>query len=308
MLNEYNLEGKVSIVTGGGRGLGRAIALTLAEAGSDIVVASRTEVELEQTAEGINQYGRRSLKILTDVSDTNQVNNLVKKTISEFGKIDILVNDAAVLFCKALIPTPGLDKLTLKKILPDLDLPITDDEWNTTWNTNVKGVFNCIKAVAPLMIKEKKGKIINIISAASVKYVAFQGIYPATKAAIAAMTRCLANELARFNINVNAIGPGMFHTIMIGKMLDDEETRKWLLRTVPLRRFGDPREVGLLAVYLASEASNYMTGQSLFLDGMFLRNVDISTFDSIFPNSLVIQAQSHKASMQFHVLFRGFHF
>lgn len=267
MLKEYSLEGKVSIVTGGGRGLGRAIALTLAEAGADIVVASRTVGELEQTAERVNQFGRKCLTIVTDVSDISQVNNLVKKTIYEFGKIDILVNDAAVLFCKALIPAPGLDKLTIARIIPDLNVPMTDDEWNTTWDTNVKGVFNCIRAIAPLMIKERKGKIINIISAASVKYVAFQGIYPATKAAIAAMTRCLANELARFNINVNAIGPGMFQTIMIGKMLDDKETRDLLLRTVPLRRFGDPREVGLLAVYLASDASNYMTGQSLFIDG-----------------------------------------
>jgi len=119
------------------------------------------------------------------------------------------------------------------------------------------------------MIQQKKGKIINTISTAATRYTPFQSIYPATKAAIAAITRCLAVELARFNINVNAIGPGMFKTVMLEKFFQDEEIRGRLLRTIPLRRFGEPREVGLLAVYLASEASDYMTGQSLYLDGGF---------------------------------------
>jgi len=267
MLKEYALEGKVAIVTGAGRGLGRAIALTLAEAGADVVAASRTARELEQTADGVRQQGRKCLAIPTDVTDTGQVNKLVEKTISEFTKIDILVNNAAVSFLKALVPTPGLDKLPIARIAPDLDVPLTEEEWNITWSTNVNGLFDCIRAVVPFMITERNGKIINIISTAAVKYTAFQGIYPATKAAVVAITRCLANELARFNINVNAIGPGMFPTDMLEKLLNDEETGKQLVRTIPLRRFGDPREVGLLAVYLASDASNYMTGQSLYIDG-----------------------------------------
>ena len=117
------------------------------------------------------------------------------------------------------------------------------------------------------MIRERKGKVINIISTAAVKYTAFQDIYPTTKAAVAAITRCLANKLARFNINADAIAPGMFATAMLEKLLNDEETGKQLIRTIPLRRFGDPREVGLLALYLASDASNYMTGQRLYIDG-----------------------------------------
>ncbi len=267
MIKEYSLDSKVAVVTGAGRGLGRAIAVTLAEAGSDIVAASRTRRELEETSESVRKQGRSCLVIPTDVANAVQVNRLIEKAIAEFGKIDILVNNAAFASFKALMPTPGLEKLSLARVVPDLNLPLTDEEWNTTWGTNVNGVYNCIRAVVPIMVRERKGKIINIISTAAVKYTAFQGIYPATKAAVAAMTRCLANELARFNINVNAIGPGMFTTVMVEKVLSDEETRTRLVRTIPLRRLGDPREVGLLAVYLASDASNYMTGQSLFLDG-----------------------------------------
>jgi len=267
MLKEYNLDGKVAVVTGAGRGLGKSITLTFAEAGADIVAVSRTLSELEKTAELVRQQGHKCLTMPTDVTDKNQVNKMVNSTVSEFGKIDILVNNAGIGFFKALIPTPGLEKLPIARILPDLNVPLTDDEWTTTWETNVNGVFNCIRTVAPFMIKQRKGKIVNIISTAAVRYTAFQSIYPATKAALAAITRCLANELARFNINVNAIGPGMFATVMLEKLLNNEETRNQLLRTIPLRRFGEPREVGLLAVYLASDASNYMTGQSLYIDG-----------------------------------------
>jgi NAD(P)-dependent dehydrogenase (short-subunit alcohol dehydrogenase family) len=241
--------------------------LTLAEAGSEIVAVSRTLEELERTANGVNQLGRKCLAISTDVSDISQVKTLVENVISELGKVDILVNNAASIFFKPLVPTPGLNKLPIARILPDLNVPITDEEWNTIWDTNVKGVFNCIRVVVPFMAKERKGKIINVISGASVKYTAFMGIYPATKAAVAAITRCLANELARFNINVNAIGPGIFPTAMMEKLLSDEETKARLLRTIPLRRFGNLREVGLLTVYLASDASAYMTGQSLYIDG-----------------------------------------
>ena len=117
------------------------------------------------------------------------------------------------------------------------------------------------------MIQKNKGKIVNIVSTAAIKYTAIQGIYPATKAAIVALTRGLANELARFNIAVNCIGPGGVLTAMLDKVYSNEEMSKTYLRSVPMRRFGEPREVGLLALYLASDASNYMTGQTLYLDG-----------------------------------------
>ena len=267
MLKEYMLDGKIALVTGAGRGLGRETAFALAEAGADVIITSRTKTELEQTAEGIKERNHDCLAMPVDVSRIDQIENLVDKALSRFGKIDILVNNAGTAVFKALIPTPGLEKLPIARILPDMGQPLTDIEWNSTWDTNVKGAFNTIKTVVPGMIKEGKGKIINVVSTAATRYTPFQSIYPATKAALVSITKTLAIELARFNINVNAIGPGMFDTIMLGKMLNDEDISKRLLRTIPLRRFGRPREIGLLAVYLSSDASDYMTGQTLYIDG-----------------------------------------
>lgn len=267
MLKEYVLDGKVALVTGAGRGLGREIAYALSEVGADVIITSRTKIELDKTATGIKERNRHCLAMPVDVCQIDRVENLVDRALSQFGKIDILVNNAGTAVFKALIPTPGLEKLPIAKILPDIGKPLTDEEWNSTWDTNVKGAFNILKTVIPGMIKERKGKIINIVSTAATRYTAFQGIYPATKAALVSITQTLAVELARFNINVNAIGPGMFDTIMLGKMLNDEDIRNRLLRTIPLRRFGRPREIGLLAVYLSAEASDYMTGQTLYIDG-----------------------------------------
>ena len=183
MLKEFSLEGRTALITGAGRGIVRAIASTLAEAGADIVAASRTPAELDETAMEVHKQGRKCIPI------------------------------------------------------------------------------------APHMIEKGKGKIVNIVSTAAIKYTALQGIYPATKAAIVPITRGLANELARFNITVNAIGPGGVLTAMLEKIYTNEEISKTYLRSVPLRRFGEPREVALLTLYLASDASNYMTGQTLYLDG-----------------------------------------
>ncbi len=267
MLKEYNLDGKAALVTGAGRGLGREIAFALAEAGADVIITSRTKSELEQTAAGVRERNRRCLAKPVDVSRPADAQSLVEESLAQFGQIDILINNAGTAVFKALIPTPGLEKLPISRILPDIAKPMTEEEWNSSWDTNVKGAFNFIKCVVPGMIKQKKGKIITVVSTAAARYTPFQSIYPATKAALVAMTRTLAIELSRFNINVNAIGPGMFETIMLGKMLNDEDIRGRLLRTIPLRRFGRPREIGLLAVYLAAEASDYMTGQTLYIDG-----------------------------------------
>jgi 3-oxoacyl-[acyl-carrier protein] reductase len=157
--------------------------------------------------------------------------------------------------------------MRIAQLIPDLNEPVTDTEWNTIWNTNVKGGYDLTRLVVPYMIREKKGKIVNIVSTAAIKYTALQGLYPATKAAVVALTRGLANELARFNITVNGIGPGGVITAMLDKVYSNEEMSKTYLRSVPMGRFGEPREVGLLALYLASDASNYMTGQILYLDG-----------------------------------------
>ena len=189
------------------------------------------------------------------------------EALTSFGKIDILVNNAAMSNMRMTIPIPGAEKMRIAQIVPDLNKPLSDDEWDQLWNTNVKAAYDLTRLVVPHMIKQNKGKIVNIVSTAATKYTAMQGLYPATKAAIVAITRGLANELARFNITVNCIGPGGVMTAMLDKIYTNEEISNTYLRSVPMRRFGEPREVGLLALYLASDASNYMTGQTLYLDG-----------------------------------------
>jgi len=267
MLKEYSLEGKVALITGAGRGIGRAIAEVFAEAGADIIAASRTENELKKTAAEVEKWGRRCITQPTDIGNGDHLNRLVENALSEFGKIDILVNNAAISMVKMTIPIPGAEKMRIAKLLPEMNLPVTEEEWNNIWNTNVKAGYELTRLVVPHMIRQNKGKIINIISTAAIKYTTLQGLYPATKAAVVAISRGLANELARFNITVNCIGPGGVKTSMLDQIYNNEEISQTYLRSVPMRRFGLPREVGLLSLYLASEASSYMTGQTLYLDG-----------------------------------------
>jgi len=267
MIKEFSLEGKVALVTGAGRGIGRAIASTFAEAGADIVAASRTPQELDETAEEVMMHGRRCVTVPTDINNADQVKRLVDTALAMFGKIDILVNNAGLDSLKMTIPVPGAENMKLAQLIPDFNEPLTDDEWNKIWNTNVKGGYDLTRLVIPNMIQNKKGKIINIVSTSAIKYTALQGVYPATKAAIVALSRSLANELAGFNITVNCIGPGGVVTAMPDSIHSNGEISQDYLRSVPLGRFGEPREVGLLALYLASEASDYMTGQTLYLDG-----------------------------------------
>jgi NAD(P)-dependent dehydrogenase (short-subunit alcohol dehydrogenase family) len=267
MLNEYSLKRKVALITGAGRGIGRAIALVFAEAGGDIVAASRTESELEETVAQVKQFGKRCLAVPTDITREDDLKRLVGKALDAFGKIDILVNNAGMATMKMTIPVPGAEKMRIAKLIPDLNDPVTDAEWDRIWSTNVKAGYDLTRLVVPHMIEKNKGRIINIVSTAAIKYTALQGLYPGTKAAIVAITRGLANELARFNITVNCIGPGGVITAMLDKVYANEEISRTYLRSVPMQRFGEPREVGLLALYLASDASNYMTGQTLYLDG-----------------------------------------
>lgn len=267
MLKEFSLEGRTALITGAGRGIGRAIASTLAEAGADIVAASRTPAESDETAMEVHKQGRKCILVPTDITITDHLKKLDDTTLSNFGKIDILVNNAGVGNFRNIVPIPGAEKMRIAEILPNLNDPLTEEEWSIIWNTNVKAGYDLTRFIAPHMIEKGKGKIVNIVSTAAIKYTASQGIYPATKAAIVAITRGLANELARFNITVNAIGPGGVLTAMLEKIYTNEEISKTYLRSVPLRRFGEPREVALLTLYLASDASNYMTGQTLYLDG-----------------------------------------
>jgi NAD(P)-dependent dehydrogenase (short-subunit alcohol dehydrogenase family) len=265
-LQEFDLSGKVAIVTGAGKGIGKAIALTLAEAGADIVAAARTRSDIEETAAAVQQLGRKALAIPTDVSQEKDVEEMAKQALSHFGKVDILVNNAAAHLVKPVVPQPWL-RTPLSDLLPYFDTPASVEDWHAMLDTNIIGVFLCVKAVGPQMIQRRSGKIINISSIAAMKALPFHSIYGASKAAVSQFTRNLALEWARYNINVNAIAPGYFHTFTTDFAYRDEKVREGMLRQIPLRRFGQLREVGLLAAYLASDAASYITGQVISLDG-----------------------------------------
>jgi len=266
VLNEFSLEGNVAIVTGAGRGIGKAISLTFAEAGADVVVAARSVDQIQETAKEIQEIGRGCLPIATDVTSASQVEEMVNKALSRFGKVDILVNNAGAIIRKGVVPLPGV-KLQGWQLVTDLNTMMSEDEWHYVIDTNLTGTFLCCRAVGAHMINQKKGKIINISSASADSVAPYYSAYSVSKTAINMFTRSLAIEWAPFNINVNAIGPGWFPTAFTASRFENAELKEEMTSGIPLGRVGELREAGLLAVYLASPASNYLTGQTIYLDG-----------------------------------------
>lgn len=265
MLKEFSLRGKTALVTGSGRGVGRAIALTMAEAGADIGTTARTVEQIEQTCEEVRRLGQRCIAIPCDVTKAEQVEKMVEKVVAEFGKIDILVNNAGVFRAKPVIP---LEQNTVySEIIPDFDSAMTEEEWRNHIDTNLTQVFLVTKLVGPHMIKRRKGKIINITSGQAVKVIPYYSAYASAKAGLNMFTRVLAWEWARYNINVNAIGPGWVKTDSTKTLVEDARIMQPTLRMIPLRRLTEPRDLGLLAVYVASDASDNMTGQIIYCDG-----------------------------------------
>ena len=262
-LKELSLAGKIAIVTGGGRGYGKAIALAFAESGADVTLAARTVAEIEQTAQEVRQLGRKALAVPTDVTKAEQVQRMVEKTISEFRRIDILVNNAGRGLGRSLVPMP--DARVVESIKVDEMHP--EEEWQSVMDLNLKSIFLCCRAVGPYMIKQGGGKVINITSTWAKKPASYTLAYCCSKAAAAMFTQCLALEWARYNICVNAIGPGMAKTKLVEDIFGDEARLQKTLRAIPLRRPAEVREIALLAVYFASDASNYITGQNIYIDG-----------------------------------------
>ena len=245
----FSLEGRVAVVTGGGTGIGRSIALEFAKAGADVVVASRRLSVLEKVSEEVTALGRRSLAVQTDISRKTDVDNLVQRVMGEFGVIDILVNNAAV--------------LTLTPLLK-----LSEDDWDKTMDVNLKGYYLCCRAVGKGMVERKKGNIINIASIA-----AFRGgfSYHISKAGVVNLTRGLARELASYNIRVNAIAPGSIITEMTKDLWwSDPERLKQEEARIPLGRVAEPSEIATVALFLASDMSSYITGHTIVVDGGFL--------------------------------------
>jgi len=250
------LDGRVAIVTGGGTNLGKAMSHALARAGADVVLAGRTPATIEETASEVRKIGRRSITIPTDVTDSRQVDNLITQTLKEFGKVDILVNNAGV--ARGIEPSP-------RDPAPKEPGPIwelTDEMWHHAIDTNLTGAFYCCRAVSKWMIEQKSGKVINISSTAGLRAARSLFTYCSAKAGLIMFTKTLAITWARDNIQVNCIAPGIFRTAEI-----DPSIAKLQASFIPMGRCGEPREIGPLAVFLASEASNYITGECFVVDG-----------------------------------------
>ena len=243
------LDGRVAIVTGASRGLGRAMAVALAEAGADVALAARSRPDLEETARLVaTTTGRRALAVTTDVTAYAQVEALVQRTVGELGGLHVVVNNSGI-----------------ARVAPVAQM--SPEDFRATLDVNLVGVFNGCRAAAAHLIGQKSGKIVNVASVLGQVGLPGYSAYAASKSGVMGFTRALAAEWARHSIQVNAIAPGWFVTEMNADAFGDPRVRERLLRDVPARRTGRLDEIGPLVVYLASAASDFMTGQTLFLDG-----------------------------------------
>ena len=240
------LADKIAVVTGAGRGIGRAVALAYAKMGADVVCVSRTEENSAKVAAEVEGIGRRAWAVAVDVSDTAAVDAAAKGILESTGRIDILVNNAGV----------TRDNLLMR---------MSEEEWDTVIDTNLKGAFNFTKALTRSFIKQRSGRIINIASVIGLIGNAGQSNYAASKAALIGFTKSIAKELATRGITVNAIAPGFIETDMTAAL--SEKMREGILGNVPLGRFGSPDDIAHAAVFLAMEPSGYITGQVLTVDG-----------------------------------------
>ncbi len=268
VLQDFSVEGKVAIVTGSGRGIGKAIALVLAEAGADVTVTARTAEQVEQTAAEIRRLGRKALVMPMDVTNEDQVNEVAARTVAELGRIDILINNAGMSGgMRPVVFIPGIKFPGWEVAGDEWDKPITLEWWHRVMDTNLTSAFLFARAVGPHMLRQKKGKVINISSNSAELGTPYHSVYCVSKAALSAFTRCLASEWAPFNICVNAIGPGATKTEMMEMHLKDPVFAKLIVDAIPEGRIAESREIALLALYLASEASNFISGETIYIDG-----------------------------------------
>jgi NAD(P)-dependent dehydrogenase (short-subunit alcohol dehydrogenase family) len=257
------LDGRTALITGGGRGIGRALALVYANAGANVVVVSRSADQVTAVRREIESLGAKGLAVVADVSDPHEVRSMASTAVEEFGTVDILVNNAGNLIYKPLVPLPG-STMKGKWTSPG---PISDEEWYTTLNTHVSASFFALRELVPGMLEQRWGRVINITSAARNRVVPFCAPYEVAKGALASLTRSLAHEWAGYQVTVNAIGPGQFHTTMSADLHEIPKSREWMMKRIPMHREGEFAELGALGLFLASEAAAYVTGQEIFIDG-----------------------------------------
>lgn len=245
----FSLTGKVAIVTGGSRGIGRSIALGFAEAGADVVIASRTAADVERTVDEVKSRGRRALGVPTDVSRAADIAALVSAALETFGRIDVLVNNAGI--------SPVVSRA----------LKLSEEDWNRILAVNLTGAFLACQAVGRVMTEQRAGKIINIASIGATSGLPRFIAYCAAKGGLLQVTRVLAQEWAEYNVQVNAIAPGYVETDMTSGLQDNPRLLDEIIFRTPMRRLGKPDEVVGAALLLASESSSYITGHILYVDG-----------------------------------------
>jgi NAD(P)-dependent dehydrogenase (short-subunit alcohol dehydrogenase family) len=244
---EISLDGKVAVVTGAGRGIGKAIALAMAQAGADLVLAARTASQLVETAEEVRSLGRRALDVPTDVTRKDQVERLMAKAVEKMGDLHILVNNAAI-----MAPAPLVEQ--------------SEEDWDNVLNVNLKSMFLCTQAAARYFIAKNYGKVVNMASTGGMIAGPMNASYHASKAGCILFTKSVAIELIRYNINVNAVGPGFVDTELVDRFVQ-KGTRKSKMKNIPIRRYANPHEIAWPVVFLASDLSSYMVGEHLIIDG-----------------------------------------
>jgi len=240
------LKSKVALVTGAAQGIGKAVAVLLARNGADVIVSDVNLEKAEETAKEIETMGQRAMAIKVDVANSGDVERMVETVMGSFGRIDILVNNAGI----------ARDRLILR---------MTEEDWNAVLDINLKGTFNCTKAIVKHMSKQRSGKIVNIASVVGEMGNAGQANYSASKAGVIGLTKTVAREFAQRGINVNAIAPGYIQTPMTDVL--PEKAKEELKRMIPLERLGQPEDVAEAVLFLVSEASNYITGHVLNVNG-----------------------------------------
>lgn len=246
----FSLRDKVAVVTGAGKGLGKSMAMALAESGASVAVVSRTQSEVEETAKEIRDNGGNALPLVVDVSREVEVVRMVEQVLSEFKSVDVLVNNVG-----AFKGGPFIES--------------TVEDWKKMMNINLTGTYLCSKIVGMHMIEKQKGKIINVSSALGAFGASGSSAYCASKGGVIQLTRALAVEWAKYNINVNSIAPYSMETDTTKALLEDEKVKKAILSKIPLKRLGQPSDLSGVVVFLAASASDYITGQVIFVDGGF---------------------------------------
>jgi len=240
------LENKIAIVTGAARGIGKEIALNLAKEGANIAICDVNEEALSSAKQEIEAIGRECLTFMVDVGSSEAVEGMVNKTLDKFERIDILVNNAGI----------TRDGLLMR---------MKEEDWDAVLTVNLKGAFIFTKAISRVMIKQRYGRIVNIASIIGIMGNAGQANYAASKAGIIGLTKSAAKELAQRGVNVNAIAPGFIKTPMTDKLTDEQ--KDMMLKVIPLNRFGEPKDVAELVLFLTSESSSYITGEVIKVDG-----------------------------------------